>query len=358
MVEPAVASVGYIMTGSTMLNLALSDDPFGGYMRGTIVNIVGDKKSGKSILCHTGLATAAIDPALAKYQLVNDDIESASSFDVEYMFGQALVDRMMAPHLDEDDFPIASETIQDLDAGVHDWFSPIDSPAIYVADSFDGLTSDEELERQVKATKAKKKGRKVAGTYALETTKGLSALLRKMKVKVRDQNGLLIIVSQVRENMDAIAFGKKYRRNGGRALGHWCSQEMWLYGIGAIMRDRKGKKHEIGNKVKVKVEKNRATGKRRTIEFDIFYDYGIDDIGSCVDFMLENEFWKKGKSGINAVGLGRAKDRANLCKRIEDNQREKKLGELCGEAWGKIEEDLRLNRKRRFHDGASATSVK
>ena len=56
-----------LSTGSTMLNLALTDNPYGGYPKGCLVNVVGDSSSGKTFLCLNTLAEAVCSSAFEKY---------------------------------------------------------------------------------------------------------------------------------------------------------------------------------------------------------------------------------------------------------------------------------------------------
>jgi len=69
-----------IPTGCTTLNCALSDNPYGGYRKGTIVNAIGDSSAGKSILAFTTFA-AANAAGLHKYRFIFDDAECGASFD-------------------------------------------------------------------------------------------------------------------------------------------------------------------------------------------------------------------------------------------------------------------------------------
>jgi len=333
-IDPAIL----IPTGSTLLNLACSDHPRGGYLPGTLVNQIGDKSAGKSMLAHSGLAEMAVDKRFDDYKLEYRDPEAGINFDINKLFGPRLADRL---HYDED-----VRTIEDFTADVWKLIDAGD-PFAYVLDSFDALTSEEEQEK----TAQKAKGKKVAGSYqGVGKTRGLSAMLRQMVNGLKDTGSLLVIVSQVRQNMDAGPFEPSLYRTGGQALGHNATHEFWLWKSQALKREVKGRQRTIGNSVRPKVTKNRITGKVREVLFPIFYDYGIDDIGSCVDFMIKEKFWTKKPKGqlVDTKGFGLEATKQGLVKQIEEQGLEIRLKKAVGKAWLEIEESMKLDRKRRF----------
>ena len=116
-----------------------------------------------------------------------------------------------------------------------------------------------------------------------------------------------------------------------------------------IQRTVKGRKTAIGNNVQAEVTKNKLTGKRRVIEFPLYYDYGIDDIASCVDFLCECEEWssKDGKLLTNTIGLESTTVSAAI-KEIEEKGLLTKLYSETERVWVEIEEKLKLNRKAKY----------
>ena len=99
----------------------------------------------------------------------------------------------------------------------------------------------------------------------------------------------MIIVSQTRANLGFGAQFKPKTRFGGNALDFYCSQIMWL----SVIESLKKKGRKVGTRVQVKVTKNKSSGKERTVNFIILNDYGIDDLTSMVEFLVEEKFWKK-----------------------------------------------------------------
>lgn len=287
------------------------------------------------MLCHTSMAEMAHDSRFDNHRLIYRDVEAAQAFDIPKLFGKTLEDRLETSR--------EVDTIQDFTADIWEAIEAGD-PFVYVLDSFDSMTSEEELAK----TEAKAAGKKVAGSYGVDKTKGLSALLRQI-IRALDKS-LLVIVSQVREHMDAGLFEPKLYRTGGRSLGHHSSHEVWLYKSATLKRTAKGRERPVGVTAVPKVTKNRLTGKMRSVEFPIFYDYGVDDVTSCVDFLIKEGFWKKVPKGqiIDTKQFGLEGSRQNIISQIEEQGLEIKLRKAVGKAWAEIEESLKLERKRRF----------
>jgi len=100
-----------VPTGSTMLNLAMSDTPWGGPLLGRIWNLVGDNSAGKTFLWYSLLAECVRLKRFADYAPIHDDAEKAVFFDVPYLFGQRLADKIRASRYDDDDEPLVSKTV-------------------------------------------------------------------------------------------------------------------------------------------------------------------------------------------------------------------------------------------------------
>jgi hypothetical protein len=97
------------------------------------------------------------------------------------------------------------------------------------------------------------------------------------------------------------------------------------------------------------MEKNSVIGKLYTVEFDLFYDMGIDDVGSMVDFLVtEAGWWKKIGRTIDAKELQMQGTRDRLLRMIEENDAEDALRDVVQKAWTDIAEKTRKNRKRRY----------
>lgn len=327
----------FIPSGSTLLNLACTDNIQGAFIPGKMSNIIGDSSSGKSFLALSVCAEMAYNSEFDDYRLLYDDTENANQFDMEYLFGKATADRLETIH---------SDTVQDFQFNINDALKG-KHPFIYILDSLDALTSEEDLEKFEERRIAREKGKDTKGTYGVQKPKTMSETLRQIVGGMDNTKSHLIVISQVRENLNPFSFDKKYRA-GGRALKFYCTHEIWL----AVSETINSKGRAIGIQVKVKVTKNKVTGKPRTIGFPIFYDYGIDDIRSCVDFLSEEGTWEKKGAKITPTGLPHIGNdlllRHELIRKIEEFQLEDQVKNTTGETWKLIEESLKLNRKAKY----------
>jgi hypothetical protein len=88
----------------------------------------------------------------------------------------------------------------------------------------------------------------------------------------------------------------------------------------------------------------------RDIDFSIYYDYGIDDIGSMIDWMIKNGFWKKTGQKIKASDFDQDCSRDKLIEFFEnDFDLLEKLRELIENSWFTIENSLKLGRKSKYN---------
>jgi len=329
--------------GSTLVNLAMSDSIEGGAKKGTMVNVIGASHGGKTILALTAFAEANMKASFDNYKFIYDDVERANSFNMPYLFGDSTAKRIHSPRPDKEDrFSI---TVQHFQANIK-YYTDKGIPFIYVLDSFDALDALEDQKKTDEMVDAIEKNKKVAGTYGMAKAKAGSIILRSTTNTLANSKSVLFIVSQVRDNVDPISFEKE-TRSGGRALKFYASHEMWMHSIKTIKR----KDTVIGNTVRVRIKKNKLTGKVREVKFDVYYDYGIDDIGSCIDYLIEMGRWSGGgQAKINHNGDFPFENctKSKMIKAIETEGCYKDLQKLVGIEWKKFEDDLKLNRKTKY----------
>jgi len=319
-------------SGSTLLNCACSDNPLGAYRKGTITNIIGDSSSGKSLLSCTCLAEMHMSSKFDDYQLYYDDVEAGLQFDMSYLFGESMEDRI---HMR------CTDTVEEFYKELLDLIESGEK-FVYVLDSLDGLTIKEEIKR---AKEIQLKG-EASGSYKAEKAKMLKEVLRVCVREIKRTDSLVIIVSQVIDNM-GFGFTSKTRA-GGNALKHFCSLEIWLKHIKGIPKTVNKKPRIIGNSTLAKVSKNRLTGKRKEAAISIYYDYGIDDIQENIQFLIDETVFPKKKQTIIADELGIEGTMESLIKQIELNGLQNDLQKLVGQTWKEIEDSLKLGRKRKY----------
>lgn len=340
-----------IPSGSTILNLACSDNPFGAFALGRIVTLPGGSTSGKTMLMLTMLAECANDKRFNDYNLIYDDAEeTCDGFDIAYLFGNKLTGRIVSPRYDQDTNPLHSETIQDFKVNILNRIKDRES-FIYILDSLDSLSSNEELEREYKQALIKTKNpdavKELKGSYKTEKAKAIGETLRMINNQLKYTNSALFIVQQERTNI-GITFGPTKTTSGGMAPFFYSTHQVWLNSKKPIAKEVRKQKREIGHSIVAKVKKNKITGKLRNIEFDISYDYGLDDLSSCIDFLVSTGRWSKTGQIISAHDINLIENKNNLIEKIEDQELQNEVRVIAGITWLEIEESLKSNRERRF----------
>lgn len=334
-----------VHTGSTMLNLACSGHAAGGFKKGTAVSLIGDSHTGKTVLALSCLAEAALDGDFDDYRLIYDDTEWANAFDMEEMFGGELMNRIEPPNA-TDGVAEHSKTVEDFHVNIMDAIKE-GEPFIYVLDSFDAISSEQDDEKAEEFYKARKSGKDVSGSYGMAKPKKASEILRHICCALAKTKSILIIISQTRDNINAGLFGPKKTRSGGNAIKFYSTHEIWLGHKGNIKR----KERVVGSTVKAKVSKSKLTGKKREVEFVVEDGYGVDDLRSVVDFLIaEKAITKTGKKVVVEVDGQTIEGLTHtIYQKIEEAGVEEEIKQMAQDKWDEIEEGLKVQgRKKRF----------
>lgn len=354
--KPRLDSEGALSSGSTLLNLACTDTAGFAFLKGGYYYLVGDSASGKTFTTLTCFAEATRSPAFKHYRLIFDDVEGGALMDIEHYFGKAVVNRMEPPATRKGQ-PVYSDTVESFYYHIWDLIKQGD-PFIYVLDSQDSLTSTAATNKFEKQKKAAEDEEEAKGSYGDGKAKYHSEHLRQILAGLKKTKSILIIIGQTRDNL-GMGFEKK-TRSGGKALRFYANLEIWTSITGKIKRTVRGKERTIGITCLAEVRKNRVTGKvgkDRAVEIPIYYDLGIDDVGSCVDYLISEHYWRKAKREDGEEGKKRvydAKDilftgsRDAIIEHIEDEGLENKVRQLVAKLWKEIEQECVPNRKRRY----------
>lgn len=314
----------FVSSGSSGLNLALTNSLENGYPVGKIVNLVGDKQLGKSLLCLETIMYAYY-VLRKKYdiKLIYNDTEAALNMENAINIG----------------FP--SDAIEfRQSATVENWYEDLNKEiessdnydlVIYILDSLDAISTEEELEQDFNEK-----------SFGMAKQKKLSELFRKLTQKIDKKNILLIVVSQIREAI-GVTFGKKQRRSGGKALDFYAYQIVWLYNKGTI----KDGNITTGIEVKAKVEKNRVWKPFRECEFNILFEYGIDDLGSNIDYLIENKYYKKNAAG-KIIFEDKTFSREDFIQLMMSNNQEDEIKISVKNVWDGLEEKAKVIRKAKY----------
>lgn len=346
----------YLSTGSTLLNLACTGYPERGFIKGRYYFIVGDSTSGKTWLSLTCLAEATLNRNFDDYRFLYDNAEDGALMDIERFFGKQVAKRIEPPRFSNThDVPTFSNTIEDFYFHVDDAIKK-GKPFIYILDSMDSLSSEAEVEKFEGNKKASRAGKDTKGSYGDGKAKVNSSMLRRViGERLKKSGSILIVINQTRAKINAMPFESPKTYSGGYALKFYATLQLISSVVGQIKKSVRGKQRQLGVNCKVRVKKNRQTGKDRTIIIPIYHSMksadgfhgGIDDVGSCIDYLLDEKYWVKGDE-IKAKGLGIKGSRNKIIKLIEKQGLEKDLHELVGDVWNEIEEACVINRKKRY----------
>lgn len=263
-----------IPTGSVSIDIALG---IGGVPRGRIVEIYGPESSGKTTLCLHIVANAQKQGGIAAY------VDAEHALDPEYAkrIGVKTADLLISqPDTGEQALDIVETLVRSNMVDV----IVIDSVAALVPKAeIEGEMGDQHVGRQARL---------------------MSQALRKLTAIIAKSNATVIFINQIRMKI-GVMFGNPETTSGGQALKFYSSVRI------EIRRSAQIKKGEevVGNRVKVKVVKNKVAAPFRTAEFDIMYNEGISLAGDVLDSGVRLGVLKKsGNSflyGETKLGAGR-----------------------------------------------------
>jgi RecA/RadA recombinase len=346
-----------LSTGSTLLNLACSGRTDVGFLPGRMYFWVGDSGSGKTMITMSCFAEASINPAFDEHRFIFDNPEQGADMDWARFFGKKAAERIEPPRGTRKD-PLHSDYLERYYHSLDDAFES-GKPFISLLDSMDALPPYSYWQRHADDRKAMEKGTEVSGSYGTEKARINSDKMRLLFNNLKNcGRSIVFIISQTRDN---IGFGAQFNpktRGGGRALKYYSGVEIWTSVMGHVHASYAGKKVEKGIRAQLKVKKNRLSGKEWTVNVPILHDSGIDDVGSCVDFLVEWRHWKKeGKEDDNAKGKITAPEfnaelsRERLIQLIQERDEEKELRTVVAGLWKRIEDETRLTRKNKYDQG-------
>ncbi|CAN5635421.1 recombinase RecA [soil metagenome] len=284
-----------ISTGSIGLDIALG---IGGLPKGRVVEIYGPESSGK-----TTIATHVIAEAQKKGGICAI-IDAEHAFDANYAQKLGVdVDNLLIsqPDYGEQALEIADRLIL---SGAVD---------VVVIDSVAALVPKAELEGEMGDSKM--------GLHA----RLMSQALRKLTATISKTGTICIFINQLREKI-GVMFGNPETTTGGNALKFYASVRLDIRRISQI----KDGEEAVGNRVRVKVVKNKVAPPFRQAEFDIVFGEGVSKVGEIVDMGVELGVVNKSGSWFSYEGSKLGQGRDTVKDLLRDNP------ELSNEIEGKI----------------------
>jgi len=267
--NPAEVS-DWIGTGSSLLDLAISNRPHGGLPVGKMVEFNGLEGTGKSLVSAHICAETQRKGGVA----VVIDTENAAAPEFWKSLGVNLSKLLY----------VQCETVEDIFEKMEQMIGIVrksnkDRILTIIVDSVAAASTKAELESD-------------HGKDGFATGKSIiiSKAMRKITTMIGRQKVLTVFTNQLRQNLNAMAFGDKYVVSGGKSLAYHCSVRVRLNNTGKL---KKGEE-VIGNECKAVVVKNRMGPPQRQASFDIYFDSGIADYGSWIKVLKENNLVKQG----------------------------------------------------------------
>lgn len=258
-------NVEFIHSGCTLLDLVIC----GGWALGRVVNIVGDRSTGKTLLAIEAAANF-------ERQYPNGRIwyrEAESAFDKGY--AEAI--GMTLNRVSFRQFDTVEDIFEDLEKRI-EWALSHKAPGLYIVDSLDALSDRKAMTRKIDDQ-----------GYHLEKAKLMGELFRKLVRPLEEARICVMIISQVRDKINAM-FGRKTTRSGGKALDFYASQILYLAHMEKVYKTISGHKRVVGDRIKANCDKAK-TGMLpfRQCEFTIRFGYGIDNFRANIEWLMQEK---------------------------------------------------------------------
>lgn len=300
--DNAIEEVEVIPSGSITLDLALGVN---GYPKGRIVEIYGPESSGKTTLAIHAIAEVQKQGGIA------------AIIDAEHAFDQFYAQKL---GVDVENLLISQPDNGEQALEIADSLIRSGAVDLLVIDSVAALTPKAEIEGEM--------GDSQMGLQA----RLMSKALRKLTGSISKAKCCCIFINQLRDKI-GVMFGNPETTTGGNALKFYASMRIDIRRAAQI----KEGEDVIGNRIKVKVVKNKVAPPFRKAEFDIMYGEGISKVGEVIDLGVELNILKKSGSWFSygETRLGQGRD--SVKNMIADNP------ELMDELEAKIKDALGAN---------------
>ncbi|GBD97411.1 MAG TPA: recombinase RecA [Nitrospirae bacterium] len=279
-----VVEIPAISTGSIGLDAALG---IGGFPRGRVVEIYGPESSGKTTLALSAIAQAQKAGGTAAF------IDAEHALDVSYAekLGVKVNDLLISqPDTGEQALEVTETLVR---SGALD---------IIVIDSVAALVPRAEIEGEM--------GDSLPGLQA----RLMSQALRKLTGAISKGQATIIFINQIRIKI-GVMFGNPETTTGGNALKFYSSVRLDIRRIEQL----KNAQESVGNRVRVKVVKNKVAPPFKQAEFDIYFNEGISKVGELIDLGLEKKIVERAGAWYSYSGTRIGQGRENAKQYLRSN---------------------------------------
>ena len=301
--EKATVPVEIVPTGALSLDIALG---VGGVPRGRIVEIFGPESSGKTTLVYHVIAEAQARGGVCAF------VDAEHALDPLYA-------RKIG--VDTDELLVSQPDYGEQALEIVDVLVRSGAVDVVAVDSVAALTPRVELEGQMGETQVGLQARM------------MSQAMRKLAGNLNRAKTVCLFTNQIREKI-GVMFGSPETQPGGRALKFYSSQRLDIRRIETLKEGTEA----VGNRVRVKVVKNKVASPFRQAEFDIEYGVGISHEGGLLDLAVENDIVQKSGSFFSYGELRLGQGRNNTKQFLAENR------ETADEIEGKVFEALGVER--------------
>ncbi len=276
--------VSAISTGSLSLDIATG---VGGLPRGRVVEIYGPESSGKTTLALHTVANAQRNGGIACF------------IDAEHALDPSFARRI---GVDVDNLLVSQPDSAEQALEICESLVRSNAVDVIVIDSVAALVPKAEIEGEM--------GDSHVGLQA----RLMSQALRKLTAIISRSKTLVIFINQIREKI-GVMFGSPETTTGGRALKFYSSVRFDIRRIGTL----KDRDQDVGNRVKVKVVKNKLSAPFKVVEFDLLFKEGISREGDILDLALADKIIQKSGAWFSMNGENLGQGRENTRQFLKDN---------------------------------------
>lgn len=296
--DKEIEPIDFISTGSLGLDIALG---IGGVPKGRIIEVYGPESSGKTTLALQIIAEAQKKDGICAF------VDAEHALDVKYASNLGV---------DVENLYVSQPDFGEQALDIVETLARSGAIDLIVVDSVAALTPKTEIEGDM------------GDTHVGLQARLMSQALRKLASVVHKMGTTVIFINQIRMKIGQMGYGSPETTTGGNALKFYASVRIDIRRIATLKQNEES----IGNRVKVKIVKNKVAPPFRLAEFDIMFGEGISKVGELIDYGVKLDIVDKSGAWFSyktaKIGQGREnaknylKENPEVAKEIEDKIKE------------------------------------